>query len=372
MAAPDRPIPFTSAAYDKPGVYELAKGIFMDVMVPRGRKVHRHFRGSLPESDGIEDAFSMGPMLAIYSDSAVVDVQAGLTLSDGRGLRETAVVSKLIDHYGVASAEDLGKAQDVGDDRIIVPVASQRSDNFCRWWLDSVSKIFVCAQSSLLRGNLRGAAYSPTIPTPERRFQRQTLKALASVVRPRQEAGVRLLRCRSVNSPGLTFGGGQSLGGMVADFARFLEFAIPSEPTGERGGELVYLSRNDSSMRRILNEDDLVPHLTAMGFRTISASTLSTTEQIEAFRRARVVLSAHGAGLTNILFCRPETTIVEIFPDGGVHGSAFHRIASHLDFPYYHIVTERVETRQSAKNPVNADIRVDVGNVVAFLRKIIQ
>ena len=53
-------------------------------------------------------------------------------------------------------------------------------------------------------------------------------------------------------------------------------------------------------------------------------------EQIEAFRNARIVLSPHGAGLTNILFCRPNTTLIEIFPEGGVHGSAFLRIASQL------------------------------------------
>ena len=36
--------------------------------------------------------------------------------------------------------------------------------------------------------------------------------------------------------------------------------------------------------------------------------------QIEAFRSARVVVAVHGASLTNLLFCQPETLILEIFP----------------------------------------------------------
>jgi capsular polysaccharide biosynthesis protein len=99
---------------------------------------------------------------------------------------------------------------------------------------------------------------------------------------------------------------------------------------------------------------------------------MSLPQQIEAFRRARVVVGAHGAGLTNVLFCRPDTIIVEIFPEGGVHGSAFHRLASFLDFPYFYIVGERVETKHGAKNANNNDIRLSVDDVTAYLGRILR
>jgi hypothetical protein len=363
----DPPTKVTSVPYDKPGIYEIANDVFVDVIAPVEHKVHHHFRGSLPESDGIEKGFDTGPMLAVYSDSCHVDIAAGITLCEGRPLDETAVVPKLTANYGPISPEELANAPEADSDRIVMPVASQRNANYCRWWLDSVAKIFICAQSSLLRSKLRGSVYTPTVSIAERGYQRQTLKALKGCIHLRQESETRLLRCRSVNSPGLTFGGGQRLGAMVADFARFLEFAIPS-PGGVKGGELLYLSRDDSKMRRVANEADLIPALERLGFRAISASNMSVLEQIETFRQARVVIGAHGAGLTNVLFCRPGTKLVEIFPEGGVHGSAFHRISSHLDLPYYYVVSERIETRFSKKNRVNADIRVSIDDLLAFLR----
>jgi capsular polysaccharide biosynthesis protein len=282
------------------------------------------------------------------------------------------VVTKLIDGYGQVPPTELAAARPIDADRIVLPVASQRSANYCRWWLDSVAKIFICAQSTLLRSKLRDATYTPTLPPQALGFQRQTMQALAGALKQCQEDDSRLLRGRSVNSPGLTFGGGQRIGAMVVDFARFLEFAIPTPLARNRGGELLYLSRSDSSMRRIVNEADLVARLEALGFKAISASSMSMPEQIAAFRRARVVVGAHGAGLTNILFCRPETKIMEIFPEGGVHGSAFHRISSHLEFPYYYIVGESIETRQSITNRINADILVNIGDVIEFVRRAIQ
>jgi capsular polysaccharide biosynthesis protein len=364
----NRPVSAVSPAYDKTGIYEVARDVFVDVVAPVRRKVHEHFRGSLPESDGIEKGFDAGPVLAVYSDSAYVDIVAGLTVADGCAVRETAVVPKLIDQYGSVGSEELSKARGVDGDRIIMPVASQRSGNYCRWWLDSVSKLFICAQSSLLRSKLRQAVYTPTASVPKSIFQQQTLDAMGGRLSLHQEPDARLLRCRSVNSPGLTYGGGQRLSAMVADFARFLDFAIPSQERTGSGGDLLYLSRSDSKMRRVLNETDLVPQLEKLGFRILTASSMSIPEQIDAFRRARVVVGVHGAGLTNILFCRPGTKLVEIFPEGGVHGSAFHRISSHLEFPYYYVVSERIETRRSAINRVNADIRVNIADLVGFLR----
>jgi len=41
--------------------------------------------------------------------------------------------------------------------------------------------------------------------------------------------------------------------------------------------------------------------------------TMSVLEQIELFSNADVVIGTHGAGLANILFCKPNTKVIEIF-----------------------------------------------------------
>ena len=40
---------------------------------------------------------------------------------------------------------------------------------------------------------------------------------------------------------------------------------------------------------------------------------LSVAQQASLFNEASVILSPHGAGLSNIVFCEPSTTIIELY-----------------------------------------------------------
>lgn len=356
---------------DKVGLFEIENGVFLEILEKQTYKQHRHFRGSLPHSNGIEPGFDAGPIFTVYAEDGYVDLMAGLTLIGNRVVRETAVVPKLVARYDGVTKAELAAARVSDDSRIVLPLASQRMGNYCRWWLDSVAKIFVTSRSSILRQKLRGSTWDVVAPDLPTVYQRETVKLFDWRPLITSNTTDRLLRGRSVNSSGLTFGGGQRIGGMVREMARFLDLLIPpaTNTNPEEIGELVYISRNEASMRRILNEDELVPGLRKLGFKIVSPGKQSLTQQIETFRNARVVLAPHGAGLTNIVFCRPRTTLIEIFPEGGVHGSAFHRIASHLRFNYYFIVGEKVDTPQGLKNPNNSDIVLNVNDVLKFVRE---
>lgn len=364
----------SDAVPDKTGVFEIRKGVFLEVLEKQTYKAHRNFRASLPSSDGIEPGFDAGPVYVVYADDSHIDIQAGLTLIDGRPVRETAVVPKLFASYPGVSPEELASAPRIDDGRILLPLASQRMGNYCRWWLDSVAKLFVCSRSVVLRENLRGSMLDVVVPELPTSFQKQAVDLLSWRPMVSSNRNDRILRGRTVNSAGLTFGGGQRIGAIVREMARFLDLLLPTPARHlrDRSGELLYVTRNESNMRRILNEAELLPGLKDLGFRVISPANLSLPEQIDAFRNARIVLSAHGAQLTNIIFCRPKTTLIEIFPEMGVHGSAFSRIASQLGFPYYFAVGEKVENRQSKKNPNNADLILDKDAFLSFVRQIVD
>lgn len=364
----------SEVAADNTGVFEIRKGIYLDVLEKQTYLAHRHFRASLPDSTGIEAGFDAGPVYVVYAEDSHVDLRAGLTLIDGRPVRETAVVPKLFANYKGPSSDEFASAPLIDDGSIVLPLASQRMGNYCRWWLDSMGKLFVCSKSSLLRENLRGSSLDVVVPELPMSYQKQSVDMLSWRPLVSANQADRLLRGRTVNSSGLTFGGGQRIGTQVREMARFLDLLLPApvHRSRDRSGELLFVTRNESSMRRILNEDELLPGLRDMGFRVVSPAMLSLPEQIDAFRNARIVLSAHGAQLTNILFCRPNTTLIEIFPEGGVHGSAFLRIASQLGFNYYYVVGEKVENKQSRKNPNNADLIVDKEAFLRFTKEIVD
>ena len=75
----------------------------------------------------------------------------------------------------------------------------------------------------------------------------------------------------------------------------------------------IYISRRNAKHRRFEQEDIFYQKLKAAGFERIEMETLTLQQQIEVMRRAKAVIAPHGAGLTNLVWCRPGTKIVELF-----------------------------------------------------------
>lgn len=95
-----------------------------------------------------------------------------------------------------------------------------------------------------------------------------------------------------------------------AVFARMASEACPEPPPDG----WIYVSRADSSARPMRNEPALQDALAAFGIETVLPGALSVEDQIRKFRGARLVIGAHGAGLGNIVFCRPGTVMYELMP----------------------------------------------------------
>ncbi len=80
----------------------------------------------------------------------------------------------------------------------------------------------------------------------------------------------------------------------------------------DSGGRKIYVSRSDASKRRVVNEKALAPLLEARGIEVVSLSGMSVCDQVRLFSAADVIVAPHGAGLTNLTFCREGTKVIEI------------------------------------------------------------
>ncbi len=76
----------------------------------------------------------------------------------------------------------------------------------------------------------------------------------------------------------------------------------------------IYVTREDSNYRKILNEADVVTLLRENGYRVINPQLYEINEQIEIFSNADKIIAPHGSNLANIIFCKPGTEILEITP----------------------------------------------------------
>jgi hypothetical protein len=78
--------------------------------------------------------------------------------------------------------------------------------------------------------------------------------------------------------------------------------------------ERLYISRGNAIRGRgIVNEVEVKEVLAEFGFREFVADRCTVAEQAEAFASAEVIVGPHGAALTNLVFCRPGTRVIELF-----------------------------------------------------------
>jgi glycosyl transferase family 61 len=87
---------------------------------------------------------------------------------------------------------------------------------------------------------------------------------------------------------------------------------LPSEVSAHNGR--LYVSRGDAPSRRLTNEAAVLSGLSSMQFRSVESSKFALRTQIALFKRSYVVVAAHGAGLANIIFMKPGSLVIEIFP----------------------------------------------------------
>ena len=77
-------------------------------------------------------------------------------------------------------------------------------------------------------------------------------------------------------------------------------------------GEEAFLERLRSRVQQYNREHETALQGTDVVAVHVHTALQSVREQIRMFRSAKVVISPHGAGLSNILFCQPGTTVIEL------------------------------------------------------------
>ena len=109
----------------------------------------------------------------------------------------------------------------------------------------------------------------------------------------------------------------------------------------------LFITRQNSSFRNLINEGDVVEHLKANNFRIVDLNNYSILEQIKLFSNADVIVSPTGSGLTNIVFCNEATKVVEIAPVYNFEyeqdfKSRFFDICDILNLQYYLINADSI------------------------------
>jgi capsular polysaccharide biosynthesis protein len=119
----------------------------------------------------------------------------------------------------------------------------------------------------------------------------------------------------------------------VCEFLRNL-FLGSSSPSDKNR---IYVSRSNAIGRRLGNQEQTLEVLAAFGFREFIPDEVSVREQAHVFASAASVAGIHGSGLTNLVFCRPNTNVFEFFAPQYVH-PVYWMISSECRLNYHYLV----------------------------------
>jgi hypothetical protein len=168
----------------------------------------------------------------------------------------------------------------------------------------------------------------PAIDWSLRNRSQRRLTLVLPPLRPWQEETLALLGCQDVARPILDISGTYLF--PSAEFSEFLGERMPltvssaamatfrrlsqSVPWTRGAAEEIYVARTDARNRVAENEAELISLLERQGVRIIVPGALPVSEQIAAFRAARLVIGPHGAGMSNIVFCQSGSFVYEMLP----------------------------------------------------------
>jgi hypothetical protein len=125
----------------------------------------------------------------------------------------------------------------------------------------------------------------------------------------------------------------------------------------------IYVSRNDAK-RKVINENELFEKvLDKFNFKRVCLSQLTFAEQVNIFYNANMIIAPHGAGLVNLIFCKSDTKVIELFPDQFLKGGTCYWAISEclrLDYTY-------LKGKASFQPYYEADLWVDPDKLLSLI-----
>tara|TARA_B100001175_G_C19467456_1_gene619892 strand:+ start:465 stop:1562 length:1098 start_codon:yes stop_codon:yes gene_type:complete len=103
----------------------------------------------------------------------------------------------------------------------------------------------------------------------------------------------------------------------------------------------IFLDRSQSKYNhcQIENINDIKKLIVSKKFDITKPELLSFKRQINLFKNSSIIVGAHGAAFSNIIFCKPGTKIIEIIPSDHPNRKC-ERISKILKLKYFRIETK--------------------------------
>lgn len=145
---------------------------------------------------------------------------------------------------------------------------------------------------------------------------------------------------------------------VVKNMSNFIKSKFSNLLTEKQGHRRIYIDRRNAKNRKIVNESEIVDYLKNKGFEIIKPENLTLKQQVDIFSESEIIISASGAGLTNLLYCNSFVRVIELVAPTGEVGF-WVDFAKKLDIEMTQIETEYAV---KASSPLNSLFKIDIEN----------
>ncbi|PSF39492.1 capsular biosynthesis protein [Aphanothece hegewaldii CCALA 016] len=144
-------------------------------------------------------------------------------------------------------------------------------------------------------------------------------------------------------------------------------FFNSSNTTSLTSPKRLYISRSNANHRQIINEIEVKQLLESMGFLTVFPEQYSLAEQVNMFQNAEIIVAPHGGGLTNLIFCRPGTKIIEFFSPNYIR-TDYWVISVELELQHYYIKGKNFDCTPLRKLMYQSSLTEDIWLDIKLLK----
>jgi len=201
-----------------------------------------------------------------------------------------------------------------------LPIDEESANNPWHVWIDMVSKFRLIEK----RWATMFSKYIFVLPNPSRyldKVAKEFFTDLKYMVMPKNETW----QFKHLIVPSMSNHQDGIITPHLAPWTRVLKNILKVDSDRKRK---IFVTRNDAKTRKLINAEKLMMAL--KGWETITLEGLPITEQVRCFAEASHVISTHGAGLTNLLWCEPGTKVIEIQDPGIIHKKVYPVLSHHL------------------------------------------
>jgi hypothetical protein len=201
-----------------------------------------------------------------------------------------------------------------------LPIDKDSADNPWHVWIDVISKFRLIEK----RWSTNFTKYIFILSNPSKYFDKITKEffpELKYMVMPKNETW----QFKHLIVPSLS---NYKDGVITPHLAPWLRRLKKTLKIGSGRKRKIFISREGAKTRKLLNAEKLM--IALKGWETVMLETLSIKDQVRCFSEASHVVSTHGAGLANLLWCEPGTKVIEIQDPNMLKKKVYPVVSYHL------------------------------------------